>query len=61
MKKRKICFVVPKVYPYFDETKGVSGGAERQVFYIGKELAKDQDYDIYFSTADYGQNKEEKK
>ena len=57
MNVKKICFVVPKVYPYFDPSKGVSGGAERQVFYLGTELAKDKAFDVHYISADYGQAK----
>ena len=52
--KTKICFVVPKVYPYFDESKGSSGGAERQTYYLGKELSKIYGYEISYAVADYG-------
>ena len=56
----KVCFVSPKAYPLFDpDCKGVFGGAEVDLYLLGTELAKDQNFHITFITADYGQPEEE--
>ena len=42
----KICFVVPRVYVYFNtKIKNNAGGAERQVYYLGTELSKNKEFD----------------
>ncbi|MHC4757048.1 MAG: glycosyltransferase family 4 protein [Planctomycetota bacterium] len=52
----KICFIAPKAYPLFDpQTKGTIGGAEVDLYYLSTELAKDENFDISFITADCGQ------
>jgi len=54
--KIKICFVSPKAYPLFNPNiQATFGGAEVDLYYLGTELAKDPNYDVYFITADYGQ------
>ena len=57
----KICFIAPKAYPLFvPETKGTIGGAEVDLYLLAKELAKDDNYQVSFITADYGQNDQER-
>ncbi len=56
----KVCFVSPKAYPLFNpDCKGVFGGAEVDLYLLGTELAKDQNFNVTFITADYGQPAEE--
>lgn len=53
----KICFVVPNVYCYINTSvKGSAGGAERQIYYLGTEIAKDPEWNVNFCVADFGQN-----
>ena len=55
-----ICFVSPKAYPLFNpDCKGVFGGAEVDLYLLGTELAKDQNFHVTFITADCGQPEEE--
>jgi len=55
-KKIAICFIAPKAYPLFrPEVEGVFGGAEVDLFYIAKELARDKRFRVSFIVADYGQ------
>ena len=57
----KLCFIVPKVYPLFNQNiKAISGGAEKQVYLLGKELSKNKKYEINYCVSDYGQKKFEK-
>ena len=52
----KICFISPKAYPLFNpDIKEVFGGAEVDLYFLSRELAKDEDFDVSFITADYGQ------
>ncbi|MBN1253043.1 MAG: glycosyltransferase [Bacteroidales bacterium] len=52
----KICFVVPRVYIYFNtEITNNAGGAERQIYYLGTELSKNNNFDVNFCVADFGQ------
>ncbi len=52
---RKICFVVPKAILFFDPTLGTPrGGAERQAYYLGTGLAKQEGWDVHYCTAKYG-------
>lgn len=54
----KVCFVMPKAYPLFNpDAKDVFGGAEVDLYYLSTELAKDNDFEVSFITADYGQEK----
>ena len=56
----KVCFVSPKAYPLFNpDCKGVFGGAEVDLYLLGTELAKDQNFRVTCITADYGQPAEE--
>ena len=51
----RICFVMPKAYPLFDQnTEGVFGGAEVDLYLLATEFAKDPDFEIDFVVADYG-------
>ena len=52
----KLCIIIPKAYPVFNpRIKTTFGGAEVQLTLIGKELARQQDLEIEFMVADYGQ------
>jgi len=52
----KVCFVAPKAYPLFNpQVEAVFGGAEVDLYYLATELAKDDDFEVSFVTADYGQ------
>ena len=54
----KICFISPKAYPLFNaDIKEVFGGAEVDLYFLSRELAKDKDFEVSFITADYGQDK----
>ena len=56
-----ICFMVPKVYPLFNpKVKIVFGGAEKQVYLIGKYLSAKENYKINYAVFDYNQNFHEK-
>jgi glycosyltransferase involved in cell wall biosynthesis len=53
----KVCFVAPKAYPLFNpDVNGVFGGAEVDLYTLATELAKDENFEVSFTTADYGQN-----
>ena len=59
-KKVRVCFVSPKAYPIFNpEIESVFGGAEVDLYMIATELAKDENFDVSFIVADYGQSEEE--
>jgi glycosyltransferase involved in cell wall biosynthesis len=60
MKERiKVCFVMPKGYCLFDSSVGqVFGGSEVDLYFIATELAKDDDFEVIFVVADYGQEVE---
>jgi len=52
----RVCFIAPKAYPLFNPgVEGVFGGAEVDLYLLATELAKDENYDVSFITADYGQ------
>lgn len=56
-KVTKVCFIAPKAYPLFNpDVKKVFGGAEVDLYFLATELAKDENFDLSFITADYGQN-----
>jgi L-malate glycosyltransferase len=58
----KVCFVVPKVYPVFNpDVKKVFGGAEVDLYFLGTELAKDENFKVSYVAADYGQQEIEYK
>jgi len=52
----KVCFIAPKAYPLFNpDVKKVFGGAEVDLYFLATELAKDENFEVSFITADYGQ------
>ncbi len=52
----KVCFVVLKAYPLFNqEVEKVFGGAEVDAYYLATELAKDKNFQVSFVVGDYGQ------
>ena len=52
----KVCFVCPKTYPLFNsEVKAVFGGAEVDFYNLAIELARDENFEVSFIVADYGQ------
>ncbi|MFT4303768.1 MAG: glycosyltransferase family 4 protein [Candidatus Woesearchaeota archaeon] len=52
----KLCFIAPKAYPVFNpKVKATFGGAEVQLTLLSKEIAKDENLNINFMVADYGQ------
>jgi len=54
--KYKICFISPKAYLLFNPAiEGVFGGAEVQLFQIGKEFSKKNYFEVSYIVADYGQ------
>ena len=58
----RVCFVTPKVYPVFNpEVKKVFGGAEVDLYFLGTELAKDENFKVSYVAADYGQQEIEYK
>ena len=53
----RVCFIAPKAYPLFNpDVKKVFGGAEVDLYFLATELAKDENFDVSFITADYGQD-----
>ena len=57
----KLCFVVPKVYVYFNpKAKITPGGAERQAFLLGQHLSQNTGFELHYCVSDEGQNKTEK-
>jgi len=56
----RICFVAPKAYALFNpQIKETIGGAEVDLYMLATELAKDDNFEVSFVTADYGQPAEE--
>jgi glycosyltransferase involved in cell wall biosynthesis len=59
-KKIKVCLIAPKTYPLFNpEAKNVKnpfGGSEVDLYLLALELAKDNDFEVSFIVADYGQS-----
>lgn len=52
----KICFIAPKAYALFNnKNKSVFGGAEVQLSLLAKEIATQDNLDVHFMVADYGQ------
>ena len=59
-KKIRVCFISPKAYPIFNpQVESVFGGAEVDTYMIATELAKDENFEVSFIVADYGQPQEE--
>ena len=55
-KKIKVCFVAPKAYPIFNPAIGsYFGGAEVDLYYLATEIARDDNFEVSFIVADYGQ------
>ncbi len=55
-----VCFVCPKAYPLLDPScPATFGGAEVDLYLLGRELAKDDGFGVHFITADYGQPAEQ--
>lgn len=51
-----VCFVCPKAYPLLNPACAATfGGAEVDLYLLGKELSKDPAFKVSFVTADYGQ------
>jgi len=60
-KKIKVCFVSLKAYQLFNQKiKSTFGGAEVQMRFLSRELAKDKRYQVNLIVGDYGQQKKEK-
>jgi len=56
-KGKKICFVAPKAYALFHpQAEEVIGGAEVDLYFLATELAKDNNFEVSFIVADYGQD-----
>ncbi len=56
LKPIKICFVAPKAYPIFNPDEGdYFGGAEVDLYYLATELAQDENFQVSYVVADYGQ------
>lgn len=56
----RICLIAPKAYPLFNpQADGVVGGAEVDLYYLATELARDEEIQVSFLCADYGQAAEE--
>jgi len=56
-RKIRVCFVAPKAYPIFNPDKGdYFGGAEVDLYYLATEFARDDNFEVSFVVADYGQN-----
>ncbi len=52
----KICFVIPRIYAYFDSQHAkFAGGAERQAYYLVKGLSEKSEFEISCIVADFGQ------
>lgn len=58
-RKIKICFFMPMAYALFKKTNNSFGGAEINLYFLAKELAKNKEFEIEFLVADYEQNKYE--
>jgi glycosyltransferase involved in cell wall biosynthesis len=54
--KRVVCFVAPLAYGLFNpKSKTVFGGAEVQLFQIGKQLSSSDHYEVHFVVVNEGQ------
>jgi glycosyltransferase involved in cell wall biosynthesis len=59
-KNIKICFISLKAYQLFNQKiNSTFGGAEVQMSFLAKELAKKEGYKVFFVVGDYGQSKED--
>jgi len=56
---KKICFVVPRAYSFFNpeirKFNDMVGGSQKQAYLLSSELAKDEEFDVNFCVADFGQ------
>ncbi len=62
-KKNKICLIQTNSYHLFNKKKGPAGsqgGAEIQLYFWARELAKDKNFDVSFVVGDFGQKEIEK-
>ncbi len=56
----KVCFISLSAYPFFNtQIEAAFGGAERDLYLLATELAKDKEYEVSFVLGDYGQEKVE--
>jgi len=57
---KKICFVIPRAYYLFNPNiQNISdkiGGVQKQTYLLSMEIAKNNDFDVNFIVADFGQN-----
>lgn len=61
MKKIKVLFISRSVYPLFNpKCSATFGGSEVDVFHISTELAKDNNYQVFCATGNFGQIRQEK-
>lgn len=61
-KKIKICFVQTNSYALFSKDGNLPhGGSEIQLYFLARELAKDNNFEISFVVGDFGQKSVEKK
>jgi len=59
-KKIRVCFISMKAYPLFvNNTEFIFGGAEVQLFQLSKKIAQDENFEVSFAVADYGQKSPE--
>lgn len=57
----KVCIVSAYAYYFFSNGKrGRVGGAELDLYYVGKYLVRQSGFDVSFVVADFGQNRVEK-
>jgi glycosyltransferase involved in cell wall biosynthesis len=55
-KKIKVCFYAETAYAFFSEQKNINhGGAELQLYFLSKTLAKSDNTEVSLITGDYGQ------
>lgn len=53
----KVCCIAPKAYPLFNpQCRAHFGGAPVDLYYLATELAKDNQFQVSFIVADYGQD-----
>ncbi len=58
MNKIKICFFSPSSYELFFKTKEVThGGAELQLYFLAKEISKNNNLSVHFIVGNYKQKK----
>lgn len=56
-RKIKVCYIAPKAYPIFNPAVGdYFGGAQLDLYHLATELARDDNFEVSFIVADYGQN-----